>query len=51
MERSMRDELKQLYDMIDEIEIGMMTTGRGDGHLESRAMAARSTRRVPTCGS
>ena len=37
----MRDELKQLYEMIDDIEIGMMTTRRGDGHLESRAMASQ----------
>jgi general stress protein 26 len=41
MERSMRDELKQLYEMIDDIEIGMMTTRRPDGHLESRAMASQ----------
>jgi len=37
----MRDELKQLYEMIDDIEIGMMTTRRPDGHLESRAMASQ----------
>jgi general stress protein 26 len=37
----MRDELKQLYEMIDDIEIGMMTTRRADGHLESRAMASQ----------
>jgi general stress protein 26 len=35
----MNTELEQLYDMIDEIEIAMMTTRRSDGHLESRAMA------------
>ena len=37
----MKTELEQLYDLIDEIEIAMMTTRRGDGHLESRAMATQ----------
>lgn len=37
----MRPELEQLYDMIDEIEVAMMTTRRDDGHLESRAMATQ----------
>jgi general stress protein 26 len=37
----MNTELEQLYDMIDEIEIAMMTTRRSDGHLESRAMATQ----------
>jgi len=37
----MNTELEQLYDLIDEIEIAMMTTRRGDGHLESRAMATQ----------
>jgi general stress protein 26 len=32
-------ELKKLYDLIENIEIAMMTTRRADGHLESRAMA------------
>lgn len=31
--------LDKLYDMIDDIEIAMLTTRRPDGHLESRAMA------------
>ena len=35
----MKSELKKLYDLIEEIEIAMMTTRRPDGHLESRAMA------------
>jgi len=35
----MRTELKKLYDLIEEIEIAMLTTRRTDGHLESRAMA------------
>ena len=35
----MKDELKLLYDMIDDLETAMMTTRRADGHLESRAMA------------
>ena len=34
-------ELQQLYEMIDEIEVAMMTTRREDGHLESRAMATQ----------
>jgi len=34
-------ELKKLYDRIDDIEIAMMTTRRADGHLESRAMATQ----------
>lgn len=35
----MQSELDKLYDLIQDIEIGMMTTRRRDGHLESRAMA------------
>jgi general stress protein 26 len=35
----MKDELKLLYDMIDDLETAMMTTRRPDGHLVSRAMA------------
>lgn len=35
----MKGELTRLYNLIDEIEIAMMTTRRSDGHLESRAMA------------
>src|SRR5215218_7148553 len=35
----MKSELKKLYELIEEIEIAMMTTRRPDGHLESRAMA------------
>jgi len=37
----MKTELEKLYEMIDDIEIAMMTTRRGDGHLESRAMATQ----------
>ena len=37
----MNQELKQLYDHIDDIEIAMMTTRRADGHLQSRAMATQ----------
>lgn len=37
----MMSELEQLYEMIDEIEVAMMTTRREDGHLESRAMATQ----------
>lgn len=35
----MQSELDKLYELIQDIEIGMMTTRRRDGHLESRAMA------------
>jgi general stress protein 26 len=34
-------ELKGLYDHIENIEIAMMTTRRADGHLHSRAMATQ----------
>ena len=37
----MNSELDQLYEMIDEIEVAMMTTRREDGHLESRPMATQ----------
>ena len=37
----MNAELDQLYEMIDEIEVAMMTTRRADGHLESRPMATQ----------
>ena len=37
----MKSELEQLYEMVDEIEVAMMTTRRPDGHLESRAMATQ----------
>ena len=32
-------ELDTFYDLVEEIEIAMLTTKRPDGHLESRAMA------------
>ena len=35
----MANPLHTLYDLIDDIEIAMMTTRRPDGHLRSRAMA------------
>ena len=35
----MRADLEKLYEHINEMEIGMLTTRRADGHLESRAMA------------
>lgn len=35
----MSDSLSKLYDLVDEIEIAMMTTRRADGHLEARPMA------------
>ena len=37
----MKTELDKLYELIKDIEIGMMTTRRRDGHLESRAMATQ----------
>ena len=37
----MNAEFDQLYEMIDEIEVAMMTTRREDGHLESRPMATQ----------
>lgn len=37
----MTDTLSSLYELIDDIEIAMLTTRRPDGHLESRAMATQ----------
>jgi general stress protein 26 len=37
----MNTELEKLYELIDELEIAMLTTRRPDGHLESRAMATQ----------
>lgn len=37
----MRTELEKFYELVDTIEIAMMTTRRLDGHLESRAMATQ----------
>jgi general stress protein 26 len=37
----MTSELEKFYDLVDNIEIAMMTTRRPDGHLESRAMATQ----------
>ena len=37
----MNDDLRKLYEHIDDIEIAMMTTRRPDGHLVSRAMATQ----------
>lgn len=37
----MASELDKFYDMVNDIEIAMMTTRRLDGHLESRAMATQ----------
>lgn len=34
----MKTELQKLYDLIHEMEIGMLVTRRPDGHLNSRAM-------------
>jgi general stress protein 26 len=41
----MKTELQKLYSEIDDIDVAMMTTRRGDGHLQSRAMA--TLRRAP----
>ena len=37
----MATELDKFYEMVDDIEIAMMTTRRPDGHLDSRAMASQ----------
>jgi len=34
-------ELDTFYDLVEEIEIAMLTTKRSNGHLESRAMATQ----------
>jgi general stress protein 26 len=38
---AMQNELEKLYELIEEIEVAMMTTRRQDGHLRSRAMATQ----------
>ena len=35
----MKDELNKFYELVEDIEVAMMTTRRPDGHLRSRAMA------------
>jgi len=35
----MKDELAKFYELVEDIEVAMMTTRRPDGHLRSRAMA------------
>ena len=35
------NELEKFYDLVEEIEIAMLTTRRADGHLDSRAMATQ----------
>ena len=37
----MATELEKFHDLVNDIEIAMMTTRRPDGHLESRAMASQ----------
>jgi general stress protein 26 len=37
----MKSDLNTFYELVDTIEIAMMTTRRPDGHLESRAMATQ----------
>jgi general stress protein 26 len=34
-------ELEKFYEMVEDIEVAMMTTRRADGHLRSRAMATQ----------
>jgi len=36
-----KPELQTFYELIEELEVAMMTTRRADGHLESRAMATQ----------
>ena len=38
----MKHELEKFYELVEDIEIAMMTTRRPDGHLESRAMATQA---------
>jgi len=40
-----KSDLETFYDMIDRVEVAMMTTRRADGHLQSRPMATQ--RRAP----
>ena len=37
----MKPELETFYELVEELEVAMMTTRRADGHLESRAMATQ----------
>ena len=37
----MQPELATFYELVEDIEVAMMTTRRADGHLESRAMATQ----------
>ena len=37
----MKPELQTFYELVEELEVTMMTTRRSDGHLESRAMATQ----------
>ena len=37
----MKSEIEKLYAQIEDVEIAMMTTRGGDGHLRSRAMATQ----------
>jgi general stress protein 26 len=36
-----KPELQTFYELVEELEVAMMTTRRADGHLESRAMATQ----------
>ena len=38
---AVKPELQTFYELIEELEVAMMTTRRADGHLESRAMATQ----------
>lgn len=35
----MKSDLEKFYELLEDIEVGMMTTRRADGHLRSRPMA------------
>ena len=37
----MTSDLEKFYELVDDIEVAMMTTRRPDGHLESRPMATQ----------
>jgi general stress protein 26 len=46
-----KNTVDELYDLIEDIEIAMMTTRRPDGRLVSRPMATQAAPTAPTPGS
>jgi general stress protein 26 len=39
MDHDLKRELENFYELVEDIEVAMMSTRRRDGHLRSRAMA------------